>query len=101
MEAEAELLAAVTSFFARVGLTSADVGLKVSSRKVLQALLARYGVAGDAFAPACVVVDKLEKLPREEVIAQLGALGVPPATAEGESFVLCWCCALKIAEREG
>lgn len=29
VEAEAELLAAITTFFARVGLTSADVGIKV------------------------------------------------------------------------
>lgn len=29
MEAEAELLAAMTLFFERVGLTAADVGIKV------------------------------------------------------------------------
>ena len=34
VEAEAELLAAITLFFERVGLTSKDVGIKVSSRKV-------------------------------------------------------------------
>ncbi len=34
VEAEAELLAAITLFFERVGMTSADVGIKVSSRKV-------------------------------------------------------------------
>lgn len=31
-----ELLAAITMFFSRVGLTAQDVGIKVSSRKVLQ-----------------------------------------------------------------
>ncbi len=31
-----ELLAAIAMFFQRVGLTSKDVGIKVSSRKVLQ-----------------------------------------------------------------
>lgn len=36
VEAEAELLAAIVSFFQRLGLGPADVGLKVSSRKVLQ-----------------------------------------------------------------
>ena len=39
VEAEAELLAAVVSFFERVGLTSDDVVLRVSSRKVLQAAM--------------------------------------------------------------
>lgn len=32
MEAEAELLAAITTFFKRVGLSSADVGIKVDGR---------------------------------------------------------------------
>lgn len=34
VEAEAELLAALTTFFTRVGITSKDVGIKVSNRKV-------------------------------------------------------------------
>jgi histidyl-tRNA synthetase len=50
VEAEAELLAALTTFFSRVGLTANDVGIKVSSRKVLQALLARYEVPEHNFA---------------------------------------------------
>ena len=35
VEAEAELLAAIVLFFERVGLGPKDVGIKVSSRKVL------------------------------------------------------------------
>lgn len=35
VEAEAELLAAITTFFKRVGISSADVGIKVNSRAVL------------------------------------------------------------------
>jgi histidyl-tRNA synthetase len=58
--AEAELLAAITTFFKRVGLTSADVGIKVSNRKVLQAVLERAGVDTASFAPCCVIVDKME-----------------------------------------
>ena len=65
VEAEAELLAAITDFFTRLGITSADVVIKVSSRKVLQAVLRRFDVPDDSFAPVCVVVDKIEKLPRE------------------------------------
>jgi histidyl-tRNA synthetase len=33
VEAEAELLAAITTFFKRLGITSNDVGIKVSSRQ--------------------------------------------------------------------
>jgi histidyl-tRNA synthetase len=50
VEAEAELLAAITTFFSRVGITSADVGIKVSSRKVLAAVLDRYQVPRENFA---------------------------------------------------
>ena len=80
--AEAELLAAITTFFARVGLTPADVGIRVSSRKVLAALLAKAGVPEGSFAAVCVCVDKLEKVPRDQVQADLDALGVPPAVCD-------------------
>ena len=62
VEAEAELLAAVTTFFKRVGLTSADVGIKVNSRGVLAEVLASLGVPPEKFAATCVLVDKLEKV---------------------------------------
>lgn len=58
--AEAELLAAVTTLFSRLGLAPTDVAVKVSSRKVLAALLAAAGVPDASFAPVCVVVDKME-----------------------------------------
>lgn len=34
-QAEAELLSAIVMFFTRLGITSDDVGIKVSNRKVL------------------------------------------------------------------
>lgn len=64
VEAEAELLAALTLLFERLGLSAKDVGIKVSNRKVLQSVLAKQGVPPELFAKVCVVVDKLEKLPR-------------------------------------
>ncbi len=67
ISAEAELLSAITAFLERVGLTSEDVCIKVSSRRVLQAVLARYGVPTESFGPVCIVVDKLDKLPKEKV----------------------------------
>ncbi len=78
VEAEAELLAVVTTFLRRIGLTAADVGVKVSSRKVLQSVLERLGVTAENFAAVCVLVDKLEKLPREAIEADLAALGLGP-----------------------
>ena len=76
VEAEAELLAAITTFFAKIGITSDDVGIKVSSRKVLQAVLSRFDVSEENFAPVCVVVDKIEKLPRPKIVEELQELGV-------------------------
>jgi histidyl-tRNA synthetase len=83
VEAEAELLAAITTFFARLGITSNDVGIKVSSRKVLQAVLERFGVPPENFAPVCVVVDKIEKLPREKIVEELASLGVESSAIDG------------------
>lgn len=82
VEAEAELLAAITTFFSRVGLTSADVGIKVSSRKVLQQVLATCGVPEGSFGPVCVIVDKMEKLPREKIVEALAAQGLAPAAVD-------------------
>jgi histidyl-tRNA synthetase len=83
VEAEAELLAAMATFFREVGLTPQDVGIRVSSRKVLSAVLRINGVAQEQFARACVVVDKAEKLPREQVVAELAALGIGALAADG------------------
>ncbi|KAL6764397.1 hypothetical protein V8C86DRAFT_2475392 [Haematococcus lacustris] len=83
VEAEAELLAAITLFFSRIGLSSQDVGIKVSNRKVLQAVLSQYNVPQELFAPVCIVVDKIEKLPREQIEKELTTLGVAPDTITG------------------
>lgn len=65
--AEAELLAAIALFLERLGLSAQDVVIKVSSRKVLQAILERYGVPDEAVGPVSVIVDKMEKIPLEKV----------------------------------
>jgi len=58
----------------RLGLTAKDVGIKVNSRKILQCVVEKAGVKPKDFAAVCVIVDKLEKLPREEVERQLADL---------------------------
>jgi len=80
--AEAELLAAVVTFFARVGLGPADVVIKISNRKILQAVLAKLGVSDDRLAPVCVLVDKLEKVPREAIEQEMADLGLDTAVVE-------------------
>jgi len=81
--AEAELLAAIASFFRRLGLSEDDVGIRVSSRGVLHAVLTeKLGVPDEHFAAVCVLVDKLEKLPREAIEEDLAALGLEGALVD-------------------
>lgn len=40
--------------------------------QVLAAVLERYGVPAASFGPVCVVVDKMEKIPREKVGGRAG-----------------------------
>lgn len=44
VEAEAELLAAIVTFFRDVGLTSADIGIKINSRLILNGILSSLGI---------------------------------------------------------
>jgi histidyl-tRNA synthetase len=80
--AEAELLAAIATLFERLGLTPEDVGIRVSSRKVLQGVMDDLGVPVERFAEACVLVDKLDKLPRETLVQELRVLGLEATQVE-------------------
>ena len=76
IEADAELLSVMVHLFTSVGLTSEDVVIKISSRKVLEEVLGSLGIEGDTFAKTCVIVDKMDKLPADSVAAQLSDLGL-------------------------
>ena len=67
VEAEAELLAAMVMFFQRVGLSSKDVAIKISSRQLLQAVLDQHQVPADSTSRVFVTIDKMDKLPQETV----------------------------------
>ncbi|MCO5550521.1 hypothetical protein L7F22_004008 [Adiantum nelumboides] len=83
VEAEAELLTAIITLFKKVGIRSQDVGIRVSNRKVLQSVLGRFGIPKESFAAVCVVVDKMEKISREEIEGELSKLGVSKDAADG------------------
>jgi histidyl-tRNA synthetase len=76
VQAEAELLSAITTFFSNVGLTSSDVGIKVNSRAVLSEIMTKLGVPADKHAATCVLVDKLEKVPLASLQADMTELGL-------------------------
>lgn len=88
VQAEAELLDAMVSFFRSVGLTSEDVGIKVSSRLVIAEVLEELGIPEDKFAATCVLIDKLEKVPLESIQSDLAELGLSISTVEKLTTVL-------------
>jgi histidyl-tRNA synthetase len=86
VEAEAELIAAVFALVDRVGLARGDVRVRVSSRRLLEALASGRGLDAERFAALCVTVDKLGKIGPDAVRAQLtdpaGPVGLGAAEAE-------------------
>ncbi|MGB1802314.1 MAG: histidine--tRNA ligase [Candidatus Thalassarchaeaceae archaeon] len=76
IEADAELLSVLVQFFDSVGLTSEDLVIRISSRKVLEEVLGSLGIEGETFAQTCVIVDKMDKLPADVIEAQLSELGL-------------------------
>lgn len=76
VEADAELLSVLIQFFDSVGLSSEDLVIRISSRKVLEEVLGSLGLEGEIFAQTCVIVDKMDKLPEDVIEAQLSDLGL-------------------------
>jgi histidyl-tRNA synthetase len=88
VEAEAELLSAMVTFFQNVGLKHEDVGIKVNSRLVIAEVLMQLGIPEDKFAATCVLVDKLEKVPLDAIQGELEELGLNPIVVEKLTEVL-------------
>ena len=76
IEADAELISVLSTFFRSVGLGPEDLVIRVSSRKVLEEVLGSVGVSGEAFPAVCVIVDKMGKTPEEAMSAQLAKQGL-------------------------
>jgi len=77
--AEVELLAALVSFFERIGLSKHDVQIRVSNRKVLEEVLYAAGVPADLFLPVCMLIDKADKIDEAELLKGLHELAVTDA----------------------
>jgi histidyl-tRNA synthetase len=76
IEADAELISVLATFFRSVGLGPEDLVIRVSSRKVLEEVLGSVGVSGEAFPAVCVIVDKMGNTPEEAMSAQLAEQGL-------------------------
>lgn len=78
--AEVDVVSAMITAVGRLGVDRPRVLL--NDRGLVYALLERAGVPEDRRVGACVVLDKLDKLERAQVLAELGALvGDAPARA--------------------
>ena len=75
LSADAELISVMVTFFEEIGLSSDDVVISISNRKVLEEVLGSLGVEGDLFAKTCIVVDKMDKLSSDVIEKQLSDLG--------------------------
>lgn len=71
---EAELMSSIVEFFREVGLSSVDVGLRVSSRNILNHVL--QPIDADSFAQICNVIDKWHKLEKDTIKRMLSEKGL-------------------------
>lgn len=75
--ADAELVACAVDMMRSFGLTSQDVVVRVSDRRLLQAYLLGLGVPVEALASVYGIIDKLERTPSQISSEKLRTLGVP------------------------
>ena len=73
---DAELISIMVYFFKSVGLSSKDLVIRISSRKVLEEVLGSLGIDGERFTKTCIIVDKMDKLPPEVIVDQLSEIGL-------------------------
>lgn len=69
--ADAELLAVAIDVMRAVGLTSADVRVRVSDRKLLSAALTHSGVAESELPALFAAIDKMGREPREVTLGKI------------------------------
>ena len=80
--AEAEVIGAAVDALRRMGLSTADFKVHVSSRKFLGALLERSGIAPDKHAQVFLALDKRGKMPDAEIAAMLRDGGLSESETE-------------------
>ncbi|KAI1194664.1 hypothetical protein F5X97DRAFT_310652 [Nemania serpens] len=78
---DAEILRIIYEVFSSLGLAK-DVTVKINHRKILDGLFAVAGVPDDKIRPISSAVDKLDKLSREEVRAEMVEKGLDGSIAD-------------------
>jgi histidyl-tRNA synthetase len=82
MTAEAELIACAIDICRELGLTSGDVVVRLSDRRVMHAYLTALGITAEAFDAVVAVADKLARQPREISAEKLASAGLDESQTE-------------------
>ena len=79
---DAEIIALAIDVMRAFGLGPADVRVRLSDRRVLRALLLGGGVSEAQLPAAYQAVDKIERMERSALAAQIGAAGISAQAGE-------------------
>lgn len=83
--ADAEVIAVAVEFFRSIGLTAADVVVRISSRSMASAALAKLGVPADKLETAFQLIDRAERAAEAEFLAMWSEAF--PAVAPGSRIL--------------
>jgi len=67
VKSDIEIFLLITTFLKRIGLTQNDVVIRVSNRIIVQKVLTKLGVPKENLIKAFNIIDKIEKLTRDEI----------------------------------
>src|SRR5919206_1833155 len=82
VSADAELLAVAVDIMRALGLTPDQVVARVSDRRLLRALLNRFGISEEQQPAVFGVIDKIDRQPRAVSAEKLAAIGLAEAARE-------------------
>ena len=86
--AEAEVIGAAVDALRRMGLTTDDFKVHVSSRKYLGELLAKSGIVAEKHAQVFLALDKRGKMPDAEIAAMLRDGGLSDAEVDATFAIM-------------
>lgn len=78
--AEIELILATTTTIGRIGFT--DFEIHINERRILKAMALYSGFPEDAFDTVCIILDKMDKIGKDGVAAELEKEGFDTAAIE-------------------
>jgi histidyl-tRNA synthetase len=87
---DAECISVAVDALRSLGLTPADVTVKINDRRLLGALVRHLGVAEDCVPKVFAILDKRDKVPPEALSVMLAESGLTTEQREGLVRMLAW-----------